>query len=86
MDADFKHKLGAAIKERRRICGLSKQKLALMIGINRLTLRRIEEGIGNPTLDVLLKICDGLDTSLASLTARAEGREPDYIYSHEELK
>ena len=86
MDADFKHKLGTAIKERRRMSGLSKQKLALMVGVNRLTIRRIEEGAGNPTLDVLIKICEGLDTTLGSITARAEGREPDYLYSHEELK
>lgn len=79
MEDAFKKKFGEAVRKRRNECGLSKQSLSLMIGINRLTLRRIEAGEANPTLDVLRKLAGGLDISLAKLFLQAE----DATYAHE---
>lgn len=75
MNDVFKQKFGNAVRKRRIECGLSKQRFALMVGMNRLTLHNIESGKANPTLDVLLRIADGLDVSLSSLAAEGERDE-----------
>lgn len=50
---------------------MTKQQLSLMVDVNRLTLRKIEQGEGNPTLDVLLRISDGLDVPFSDLVQEA---------------
>ncbi|MCB7037896.1 helix-turn-helix domain-containing protein [Eggerthella sinensis] len=69
---DYKKGFGRAVRAHREECGLTKERLALMVGINRLTLRRIEAGDANPTLDVIQRIAKGLDTPLSELMAEAE--------------
>ncbi|MBE6471598.1 MAG: helix-turn-helix transcriptional regulator [Coriobacteriaceae bacterium] len=80
MEAEFKYQLGRAIALRRKECELSKQRFALMIGISRVTLRRIEDGTGNPTVDILLKVAEGLGTDLYTLIHRAEGIDDSVEY------
>lgn len=46
-----------------------------MVGINRLTLRKIEAGEANPTMDVMLKISQGLDVPLSNLVLEGEVEE-----------
>ncbi len=72
MNDAFKIGLGRAIRMQRAACGLTKQRLSLMVGVNRITLRKIEQGEANPTLDVLRKIADGLETPLHTLIAAGE--------------
>lgn len=72
MDVDLKKGLGTAIRMRRAKANLGKEQFALMVGISRITLRKIETGTGNPQLDVLIKIADGLDVPLAALFAEAD--------------
>lgn len=77
MGKNVKESFGAAVAKRRTACGLSKQKLALMVDVNRLTIRRIESGDANPTLDVLLRIAEGLDIPLSELLDSAERASGD---------
>lgn len=55
---------------------LSQQKLSQLTGINRGTIALLESGSANPTLEVLLKISNGLKISIEELIAapRAECR------------
>ena len=43
-----------------------------MIGINRLTLRKIGAGTANPQLNIVMRIAGGLNVSLSALFAEAE--------------
>lgn len=60
----IKNKVGARIKELRRHNGLTQEKFALMIGINRSYLADIEKGNRNFGFDTLEKIVNGFDVSL----------------------
>ena len=59
--------IGANIRAAREESGLTQTKLAEMIGINRPYLSRIESGIHNPSVNMLVKIADGLDVPIATL-------------------
>ena len=72
MDDDLKIGLGTAIRMRRAKENLGKERFALMVGINRLTLRKIETGAANPQLDVLLKIANGLNVPISTLFSEGE--------------
>lgn len=72
MIEDYKKGFGKAVRARREECDLTKERFALMIGINRLTLRRIEAGNANPTLDVIQRIAKGFDVPLSRLMVEAE--------------
>lgn len=51
----------------RRARGISVERFALMVGIDRNYLRDIEYGRANPTVDVMAKISDGLETPVWEL-------------------
>ena len=72
MDDAYKYALGQVLKSKRQEAGLSKQQFALMVGICRLTLRKIEHGKANPTASTLLRITSGLGVSLADVAVEAE--------------
>lgn len=63
----FKRALGLRIAQLRAERGMSQRKLALVLGMDRVTLNRIEQGRGNPTLDTLQRIADGLDVPIEEL-------------------
>ena len=49
--------------------GVTREKLAYGIGIAKSYLGYIERGQANPTLETLLLIAEGLDTSVSKLTS-----------------
>ena len=49
----------------RKVNGLSQTKLALMVGVERSYLARVEAGSRNASIDVLEKIADGFGMSLS---------------------
>ncbi|CAK7017498.1 MAG: hypothetical protein PEGG_00714 [Paraeggerthella hongkongensis] len=73
--ATYKQIIGGKVRAARRAHGMSVEKLALMVGINRNYLRNIEFGRANPTVDVMAKIADGLDIPLWELMTPDEGVE-----------
>ncbi len=48
------------IKERRNILDVTQETLAEISGVGLRTLKQLESGKGNPTLETLQKICDAL--------------------------
>lgn len=68
--SDFKRQLGVRIAQLRSERGMSQRKFALVLELDRVTLNRIEAGKGNPTIDTLARIAQGLDVSIEELLAR----------------
>lgn len=66
-DQDEKKKLGAEIRRRRLASGISQQKFAQMLDMNRTRIREIERGEGNPQLNTLIRIAAGLGVTLREL-------------------
>ncbi len=56
---------GITIKDIRKSKKLSQAKLALLAGVSVLSIKKIEKGIGNPSLKTVLKINEVLNLKLA---------------------
>ena len=50
--------IGSVIKERRALLGISQQVLADYSGVGISTVKDIERGVGNPSLQTITKILD----------------------------
>ena len=50
--------IGATIKERRALLGISQQDLSDYSGVGISTVKDIERGVGNPSIETLRKILD----------------------------
>ncbi len=61
---NIKKLLGMRIKEIRKNKNLSQEKLAEKADINAKYLSRIELGIGNPTLDLFIKLTNALEIEM----------------------
>ena len=72
MNELYKQEIGKAIAAKRNSLGISKTRFSLMVGINRGTLKLIEQGVENASLEMLLRIAQGLGVSLADLTVECE--------------
>jgi transcriptional regulator with XRE-family HTH domain len=60
--------LAKVIRERREQLGLSQESFAEACGFDRTYISMLERGTRNPSLQNLLKIASGLNTSLSKLT------------------
>lgn len=60
--------LAKAIRDRREELGLSQERLAEECGFDRTYISMLERGTRNPSFLNLLKIADGLKTSVSKLT------------------
>ncbi len=67
--------LGQEIRERRKARNLSQEALALQAEIHPNVVGRLERGIYNPSVKLLLKITARLNTTLMELFADAAKRE-----------
>ncbi|WP_041690781.1 helix-turn-helix domain-containing protein [Eggerthella sp. YY7918] len=67
MTAKTRTELGRRIRVARIKRKLSQEQLALMIGVGRSYLAKIETGKRNPTIDFLEKVAIGLDVTLEEL-------------------
>ncbi len=81
-----RHIIGANIRALREVRGHNQTKFAEMIGLNRSYLNQIESGKMNASVNVLVKIADGLDVPLTDLheglSSTAPHRLPkDTIYA-----
>ena len=65
--------LGRAIRERRENLGLSQEKLADRCGFDRTYISMLERGTRNPSFLNLLKLANGLETSVSQLTEVYDG-------------
>lgn len=64
--------LGRVIRKRRMALGLSQEKFALKIGMDRTYYASVEAGKRNVSVVNIKKIADGLEISLSELFACAE--------------
>lgn len=72
LDKDHKLvRMGAAIRARRKLLGLSQEGLAITAGIERSNMGKIERGENNLSVLNLLRISDALDTKAADILADA---------------
>ena len=52
--------IGAAIKDRRAILGISQKDLSDYSGVGISTVKDLERGVGNPSVETLKKILDAV--------------------------
>jgi transcriptional regulator with XRE-family HTH domain len=59
VDLDYsaaKKRLGRRVRQLRQRLGISQEGLALDAGVDRTFVSKIERGLGNPSLEILLKL------------------------------
>ncbi len=69
--------LGITIKELRNKLGLSQEKFALLIGMDRTYLASVEAGKRNISLSNIEKIATGLNIPVSKLFAITEANSPN---------
>lgn len=65
--AQIRRGVGANMKRLRVAQGMTQGTLANMVGVNRPYLSRIENGNENASIDMLVKITEGLEVPLSTL-------------------
>ena len=63
--------IGQRIARIRQSQGFSQRNFSSMIELDRVTLNRIESGVGNPTVETLQRIADGLEVDVAKFFSAA---------------
>ncbi len=77
---ETKRVVGLRIKNLRRARGYSQEKLAEIIGINPKYLSSIERGEENPTLDLLMRLSQGLKVEMHEIfNVEYEGQPPQNL-------
>ncbi len=59
--------LASNLKSIRKAKGLAQERLALDAGVDRTVVSKIERGVTNPSLDVLLRLANHLDVHVGQL-------------------
>ncbi|MDR3087074.1 MAG: helix-turn-helix domain-containing protein [Azoarcus sp.] len=67
MSKDIARRIGRNIAETRKAAGRTQAEVAEKVGIDTVSISRIERGIVTPSLTTLNKIADGLDVALNCL-------------------
>jgi len=67
MSQDVLMQLGRRVRDIRKLQGISQEKLAYKINLDRTYLSGIERGIRNPTVKTLQIIASGLGVTLSEL-------------------
>lgn len=66
---EVKADIAVNLKNIRKSQNIAQEKLALEAGVDRTFVSKIERGIGNPSLEVLLRLANRLGVSVADLVA-----------------
>lgn len=66
--------LGTAIRDRRRLVGISQTELGTRAGLHRTFISRVERGASNLAIDALFAIADALDVQATDLLSVAQAR------------
>lgn len=74
-----RHVIGFNIRTLRDQRGHSQAKFAEMVGVNRSYLNQIEQGKMNASVNILVKISDGLDVPLPDLFRGLESQPPSRL-------
>ena len=73
-DASTAMAFGLAIRERRTALGIAQEELALLAGIDRSFVGKVERGENQPSLVLILRLAKALGCSGADLLAGLEER------------
>lgn len=65
-------RLGAAIRAKRKEMGVSQEELAIVAGVERSNMGKIERGENNLSVLNLIRIADALDSKAAEILANAK--------------
>ena len=77
---DAKKLIGVRIKNLRRTRGYSQERLAEIIGINSKYLSSVERGQENPTLDLFIRLSQGLKVGIHEIfQIEQEGLRPKVL-------
>ncbi|WP_232050904.1 helix-turn-helix domain-containing protein [Arabiibacter massiliensis] len=68
--------LAENVKRLRKEAKINKKRFALMVGIGRPFLNKIEDGTANPRLDVIVRIADALEKRPEELLVRQDEQRP----------
>lgn len=66
---EVKTAIAVNLKNIRKSQNIAQERLALEAGVDRTFVSKIERGIGNPSLEVLLRLANRLGVSVADLLA-----------------
>lgn len=66
---EVKADIAVNLKNIRKSQKIAQERLALEAGVDRTFVSKIERGIGNPSLEVLLRLANRLGVSVADLLA-----------------
>ena len=77
MDAPIQKAFGACVREFRNTLGLSQEKFALKIGMDRTYYASVESGKRNLSILNIQKIASGLGISLSELFSAVENYKED---------
>ncbi len=77
---DTRKLIGSRIKNLRRARGYSQERLGEIIGINPKYLSSVERGRENPTLDLFIRLSQGLKVGIHEIfLIEQEGLEPKFL-------
>ncbi len=77
---DVRKLVGSRIKDLRKARGFSQERLAETIGINPKYLSSIERGEENPTLNLFIRLSQGLKVNIQEIfRTEQEGAEPKLL-------
>lgn len=68
----IKSQLGIRLKTLRKVRMLTLVELTALSGVSASTISKIENGALSPTLDLILKLCEGLNVSISQLVSESE--------------
>lgn len=74
--SEFLRKLGGAIAAQRRVLKLTQEKLAERMGTSPEWISQVERGVGRPSVEMLLKLAQALETTPAALVETACSGSP----------
>jgi len=66
--------VGKELRAVRQKAGMTQEELAFKAGVDRSYISLLENDRKSPTLDMLFRICDALDTRVSQMVARVENR------------
>lgn len=68
MSKKLKKAFGAALRDARKKRQLSQLELASTSGVDRAYVSELERGFGNPSVDMMFRLCEAMEMSPVDLT------------------
>jgi transcriptional regulator with XRE-family HTH domain len=68
--------LASNLKAVRKAKGLAQERLALDAGVDRTVVSKIERGVTNPSLEILLRLAKHLNVEVGQLLLKPQNNQP----------